>query len=152
MSTLSEPQSLTLMPRLSQHFQCHDILQNIGLLSIRIIQKKRVGSLVEYRRSYSLLDQEQLDFQTCVPPNIRQRLVLCINLSSHEWSISLPDHHFSEEFFRFPTDCPTLQFSRFYATTHHFITSLESFILSLFSTSIEFSSTSTYYQDTALPN
>lgn len=151
MSTLSEPQSLTLMPRLSQHFQCHDILQNIGLLSIRIIQKKRVGSLVEYRRSYSLLDQEQLDFQTCVPPNIRQRLVLCINLSSHEWSISLPDHHFSEEFFRFPTDCPPLQFSCLYTTTQHFITSLESFILSLFSTSIEFSSASTYYQDTALP-
>ncbi len=64
-------------------------------------KRKRVGSLVEYRRSYSLLDQEQLDFQTCVPPDIRQRLVLCINLSSHEWSISLPDHHFSEEFFRF---------------------------------------------------
>lgn len=151
MSTLSEPQSLTLMPRLSQHFQCHDILQNIGLLSIRIIQKKRVGSLVEYRRSYSLLDQEQLDFQTCVPPDIRQRLVLCINLSSHEWSISLPDHHFSEEFFRFPTDCPPLQFSCLYTTIQHFITSLESFILSLFSTSIEFSSASTYYQDTALP-
>lgn len=151
MSTSSGPQCLTLMPRLSQHFQHHDILQNVGLLSIRIIQKKRAVSLVEYRRSYSLLDQEQLDFQICVPLNIRQCLILCINLSSHEWSISLPDHLFYEEFFRFPTDCPPLQFSRFYATTHHFMTSLESFILSLFSTSIEFSSASTYYQDTALP-
>lgn len=151
MSTSSGPQCLTLMPRLSQHFQHHDILQNVGLLSIRIIQKKRAVSLVEYRRLYSLLDQEQLDFQNFVHPDVRQRLVLCINLSSHEWSISLPYHHFSEEFFRFPTDCPPLQFSRFYATTHHFMTSLESFILSLFSTSIEFSSASTYYQDTASP-
>ena len=151
MLNLSEPQSFTLMPELHRHFQHHDTLRNVGLLSIRIIQKKKATSLVEYRRPWSLLEQEQIDLQTFVHPDIRQRLVLCINLSSHEWSTSFPDHHFFEEFFRFPLDCPSLQFSRSYTTTQHFITSLESFILSLFSTSIEFSQTSAYYQDTALP-
>jgi len=151
MLNLSEPQSFILMPTLHQYCQHHDTLQNVGLLSIRIIQKKKATSLIEYRCPYSLLEQEQVDLQTFVHPDIRQRLVLCINLSSHDWSISFPDHHFSEEFFRFPFDCPSLQFSHVYTTTQHFITSLESFILSLFSTSIEFSQTSTYYQDTALP-
>lgn len=80
MSTSSGPQYLTLMPRLSQHFQHHDILQNVGLLSIRIIQKKKATSLVEYRRPCSLLEQEQVDLQTFVHPDIR---LDCQHLTRH---------------------------------------------------------------------